>query len=95
MLAVRPPRILARLVLCTQGPLRLAIPMTNIIPFTQIRRDHPAPAVVACDVDDEELDIRLWELAMSGRRATPEYQRVSTAISQRLSHWDASHRAPA
>lgn len=69
--------------------------MSNVIPFTPSRRENPAPAAVAPDVDDSELDIRLWELAMSGQRSSLEYQHVSASISRRVSHWDAVRRLPA
>jgi hypothetical protein len=57
--------------------------MTNVIPFTSSRPIPKIPALPTIDLDDDELNIRLWELAMSGQRATQEFRRLESEIAAR------------
>lgn len=48
--------------------------MSNVIPFRPAPRDT-APVRFPTELpDDEELDIRLWELVMEGRRDSDEFR---------------------
>ncbi len=57
--------------------------MDNVIPFDP---RLPAPRLVALPfaaIDDDELDLRRWELVMSGRRGSEEYRRLESEAARR------------
>lgn len=66
--------------------------MTNVIPFTSQRPIPRIPALPAIDLDDDELGLRLWELAMSGKRDTQEFRRLESEISARNPFARSSNR---
>lgn len=57
--------------------------MSNVIPFDRTARATAAPACPIDAVDDDELDVRLWELIMSGQRGSPVYLGVEREILKR------------
>jgi len=52
--------------------------MTNVVPFRHARPDEAVARLPATLADAEELDIRLWELVMSGQRGSEEFRRIQT-----------------
>lgn len=57
--------------------------MTNVIPFTNPRANPRIPTLSTLDLDEDELGLRLWELAMSGQRDTQEFRRIESEIAGR------------
>lgn len=55
--------------------------MTNVIPFANTRTMSRIPALPDIDLDEDELSLRLWELAMSGQRNTHEYRRLESKVA--------------
>ncbi len=71
--------------------------MNKGIAFPRVRRN---PARVLVDAapraatGDAERVIRLWELAMSGERASAEYQRLEALLSRRTPDRDPRRPIP-
>lgn len=60
--------------------------MSNVIPITRAARTAPpVPECAISAIDDDELDVRLWELVMSGQRGSPVYLGIEHEILRRRS----------
>lgn len=64
--------------------------MSNVIPFDRAARGATIPACPIDAVDDDELDVRLWELIMSGQRGSPVYLGIEREILKRKTRSSAA-----
>ena len=65
--------------------------MNNVIPIDRAPAQcGPEPVCPIDAVDDEELDVRLWELVMSGQRGSPVYLGVEREILKRRTQSSAA-----
>jgi hypothetical protein len=71
--------------------------MNNVLPFPTALRAVPAVLRVLPPIaidEEDEMDVQLWELAMSGQRGSNEYQRLESMISRTVSRWDSGRQLP-
>ena len=64
--------------------------MSNVIPFDRAARATAIPTCPIDAVDDDELDIRHWELIMSGQRGSPVYLGIEREILKRKTQSSAA-----
>lgn len=65
--------------------------MSNVISINRSARSNPPlPDCAISAIDDDELDVRLWELVMSGQRGSPVYLGIEHEILRRRSHPNAA-----
>jgi hypothetical protein len=64
--------------------------MDNVIPLRRSVQPGHASWGSLVTVEDDELDIRLWEQVMSGRRGSPDFQRIESEIHRRRRHPSAA-----
>lgn len=57
--------------------------MSNVIPIRRCTVVNPEPSSAINAIDDDELDVRLWELVMSGQRGSPVYLGIEREIFRR------------
>ncbi|SFN46271.1 hypothetical protein [Dokdonella immobilis] len=64
--------------------------MSNVIPIDRAARAPTIPTCPINAVDDDELDVRLWELIMSGQRGSPVYLGIEREILTRKARSSAA-----
>jgi hypothetical protein len=69
--------------------------MNNVIPFSSTRPGSTVMPFTDAGIDDDELQVRQWELVMCGRRGSEEYRRIEGEISHRKSRSLLRHHEPA
>lgn len=58
-------------------------PMDNVIAFTGTRAPDKRGALPITHIEEDELDVRRWELVMSGLRGSTEYRELDVEFARR------------